>query len=175
MLAAAVALAALASGVVIALAASPAQADTFFYREFVGQTSGKCMDLRAEDNATLQLWQCFNTNNQNWRVQFAGTSGGVDFYYVISRSSPNGCLGIAGDSFSAGVPALLQACFTGFTQFWYFRPHLVNGIFYDEFVNLETGLCLDARGNNTGNGTILQQWQCNQTGAQYWQDVAANR
>ncbi len=173
MAAAAAALAMLATGLVVALSAGPAQADDFYWREFVGQGSGKCMDVATENNATLQIWACNDQGQQNWRLQFAGNSLGVDFYYVINRRSPNGCLGIAGDSFNAQAPALLQACFTGFTQWWYFRPHTVGNVTYDEFVNLETGLCLDARGNSPNNGTLLQQYPCNQTGAQYWQDVKA--
>jgi hypothetical protein len=173
MLAVMTALATLVTGLVVTFSASPANADTFYWRETHGQNSGKCTDVRTEDNTTVQLWDCFHTANQTWRFQYAGTSLGVDFYYVISRANQNRCMGVAGDSLAASAPIQMQNCFTGFTQWWYFRPHNVNGVIYNEFVNIETGLCLHAAFNSRNNGTILQQYYCNGSSAQYWLDVKA--
>jgi len=165
----------LVSGAVLAMAAvaapvGSADAAPVFYRTMVGRGSGKCADVRTQDNITVQLWGCSGVTEQDWRFEFALATGGTDYYRIFNRRTQR-CLGIAGDSTRAGVAAQIQFCAgddSRPTQLWSFQTVYLGNDPWTVIRNRWSGLCLDARGNATGNGTIIQQYTCNGTTAQLW-------
>ncbi|WP_433061779.1 RICIN domain-containing protein [Dactylosporangium sp. CS-033363] len=159
---------AIATLVAVLFAASPAGAADLNWRHFVGNGSGRCLDVDTNTNWKVQLWSCDSGADESWGLQYVGTAaGGVDFYNLVNKRT-NTCLGISGDSSSSGVAAVMSACNSGHTQWWYFPDKTGPST---RIINIWTGLCLDARGNGTGNGTIVQQYTCNGTTAQSWKDV----
>lgn len=164
------------TAVLVGVAGSPAQADTFFYGNFVHNNTNECLDLRGEDSVTVQQWQCVHNQNQAWRLEFVTSgTGGAAVYHVINKRNQR-CLGIWANSLDVGAPAQVQPCSvstTTLTQLWYKNGQFVNGSVYSTFVNFYSGLCLDVRNNDGGNGAIVQQYWCNGTDAQIWREQPA--
>ncbi len=152
----------------VALTASPAAAADLNWRHFVGLVSNRCLDVDTNSNYKVQLWSCDGGSDESWGVQYVGTAyPDVDYYQVINRRTGN-CLGTAGGSLTRGAAVVVSTCTATLSQWWYF-PVKTGAV--QKLVNLGSGLCLDARNNGTGNGTIVQQYDCNGTGAQSWIDV----
>jgi hypothetical protein len=163
---------ALLSTIVVAAPGGTANAATF-YRNLVGRGSNKCLDVRTEDDLTVQLWGCSGGTEQQWRFAFAFNSNGTDYFRVFNRRTQR-CLGITADSTSASVAAQSQFCAGDLsrpTQLWSFQLVTIGNDRWSVIRNWWSGQCLDARGNSTGNGTIVQQFPCNGTNAQYWLDT----
>jgi hypothetical protein len=166
-LAAVATLCALVAALSVALSASPASAATpdLNWRHFVGIASGRCLDVDTNTNYKVQLWSCDSGSDESWGLQYAGTLyGGVSYYEVVNRRTGN-CLTGTGVS---GAAVFMGNCSTVLTPWWYF-PVTTGSV--TPFVNVGSGLCLDARNNGKGNGTVVQEYGCNGTSAQSWNDV----
>ena len=129
----------------------------------INQTSGKCVDADGwgTGNGTpLIQWTCGSGQaNQQWR--FTPLTSG---YY---RVSPRHATGLAWDvsniSTAEGQPLHLWSYVSGNNQQW-LAQSLGNG--WWRFVARHSGKCLDVPGSSTANRARLQQWTCNNTGAQ---------
>jgi hypothetical protein len=115
--------------------------------------AGKCVDVRAANNANgtpVQIYDCNGTNAQQWTV---GSDGSIR---ALGK-----CLDVSGGGTGNGTPVQLWDCNGTGAQQW--RPQ-TNGA----LINPQSGRCLDDPNSNTANGTQLQIWDCNGTGAQQW-------
>jgi hypothetical protein len=170
-LAVATALAAMAAGLLVAFAASPAGAATpeLNWRHFVGLGSSRCLDEDTNYNVKIQLWSCDSGSDESWGLQYGGHvyggGGQVDEYLIVNRRTGL-CLSSYNGSYNSGQAIVLGSC-NALTRWWYFPDSNPVG----RIVNLYAGKCLDARNNATGNGTVVQQYDCNGTSAQLWRDV----
>ncbi|WP_436533226.1 RICIN domain-containing protein [Actinoplanes sp. HUAS TT8] len=164
-LAVATALAALMATLFVA---SPASAADLNWRHFVGVASNRCLDVDTNTNFKVQLWSCDSGSDESWGVSFVGTlPDGEGFYNIVNRRT-NSCLTPNGFSTAVSTPVVMNSCNLSVTQLWYF-PVKTGPV--QTIVNVWSGLCLDARNNGTGNGTIVQIYTCNSTTAQQWRDV----
>jgi hypothetical protein len=120
---------------------------------YVGQQSGRCLDVvgAAQANGTkVQLWDCNGQANQRW------TATGAAELRVYSGK----CLELPSGS-AAGTRAQLWDCNSGANQKW---THNSDG----SLRHNQTGLCLDASGQGTVNGTVVASWSCNGQVNQKW-------
>jgi hypothetical protein len=116
----------------------------------VGQQSGRCLDLKdwgTADGTPVQLWDCGTDWNQKWT-----RTGGT----LVNPQSGN-CLDVASGSTANGAKVRLWSCNGTGAQQWQFNA---NGT----VTNPQSGKCLDADGS--GNGTLLQIWDCYGGGTQ---------
>ncbi|MBO3747485.1 ricin-type beta-trefoil lectin domain protein [Streptosporangiaceae bacterium NEAU-GS5] len=139
--------------------------------------NGKCVDERKQDpnlHAKIQLWDCHYPNGtlvpeQTWRADFVknynyhGENWRV-FQVVNKRTGL--CLEIP-DSVPSTAPDRTQAdLFTcdanRASQLWWMP--VANGLV--GLVNINSVKCLDVRGNDDDDGTVVQQYRCNGTYAQ---------
>lgn len=117
-----------------------------------GVGSGRCMDVPNGNFSfgnQVQLWDCNGTLSQSWTY----TS------YRELHIYRKGCLEATGTT--AGSPVKFNGCYSRTSEHWNFRS---DGSITDD----RSGLCLDATGGYTTNGTKLQMWPCNGTVAQQW-------
>jgi hypothetical protein len=163
-----IAVAALVAALFVALGAGPAAAATppVNWRHFVGVASGRCLDVDTHSNVTVQLWSCDSGTDESWSLSYVGTlSSGQGFYEIVNRRTGT-CLTTAGSA--SGSALVVGNCTAALTPWWYF-PVTTGSV--TPFVSVYSGLCVDARNNATGNGTIVQQYFCNGTSAQSWRDA----
>ena len=115
--------------------------------------AGRCLDVpnASQTNGTqLALWDCNGGANQQWtltstnQLQVYGTK----------------CLDAPGTAPRAGTRVVICDCNGGANQQWNVNADgTVTGV--------QSGLCLDATGNGTGNGTP-EIWTCNGGTNQKW-------
>ena len=86
------------------------------------------------------------------------------------------CLDIPNGSMDNGVIVQQYACHGGANQLWFKRPVdadvRANGSwdFYWEYVNLNSGLCLDVANGSTADGAQIVQYECHQGANQAWRE-----
>jgi hypothetical protein len=93
--------------------------------------------------------------------------------YEIYNFRSNQCLQPVNGSTGQGAAIVQESCNGGAAQQWV-EVSAGREIFH--YVNVLSGLCLDARGAAT-NGTPVQQWTCNKISNENWQpqeDIADN-
>ncbi|WP_181871131.1 beta-1,3-glucanase family protein [Sphaerisporangium album] len=157
---------------------------------------GKCLDV--VDNATangskVQIWDCFGAGNQQWLLQSDGSiknagsgrcldspggatgngtrlqiwdcNGGPaqrwSFPGGANIAGPGGkCVDVAGDDTGGNnTPVQLWDCQSSAKdQFWTWSGQTLRTL----------GRCLDVQSGGTANGTLLQLYDCNNSGAQNW-------
>jgi hypothetical protein len=115
---------------------------------------GRCMDVRASDNAVL-LWNCHGGANQAFRF----VSGS---YGMISLGNQR-CLtaGTARGALSA------QVCTNAVNQRWGFQA---NGT-----LRSENGFCADIQGGATNSGAPVLGWDCSGSSNQRWYPAVTAR
>ncbi len=95
------------------------------------------------------LWDCNGGANQRW----ASTSTGeLRVYDTFCLDAPGG---------GSGSPAVIAACTGSGSQKWAFHAD-------GTITGTPSGLCLDAAGQATGNGTKIQVWNCTGGDNQRW-------
>ncbi|WP_412075656.1 GH12 family glycosyl hydrolase domain-containing protein [Streptomyces xanthophaeus] len=115
----------------------------------VGQQSGRCVDAGGTGNgAPVQLWDCWNTANQKWKVNADGT---------ITGQQSGKCLDAGGTA--NGSRLQLWDCWGTANQKWKVNAD-------GTITGQQSGKCLDAGG--TANGSRLQLWDCWGTANQKW-------
>jgi len=130
----------------------------------INKTSGKCLDAAGAGTANgtaVQQYGCTGGSAQLWT--FTATSNG---YYTIAtvnaadqRLDVNGGPGATGD----GTKVQLWSYGGGANQQW--QPVWEPGGTY-HFIARHSDKCLDVPSSSTDDGVQLQQWTCNNTGAQ---------
>ncbi|XVS66434.1 ricin-type beta-trefoil lectin domain protein [Actinosynnema sp. CA-299493] len=120
---------------------------------YVGQQSGRCLDVSGvsqTNGAKIQLWDCNNQTNQKWTLTSAAEL----------RVYGGKCLDLPTNS-TAGTQAQIWDCNNGANQKW---THNTDG----SLRHTQTGLCLDANNQATTNGTQVKSWNCNGQANQKW-------
>jgi hypothetical protein len=128
----------------------------------VNKNSGKCVDALAAASANgtvVQQYACNGTTAQQW--QFEATSNG--FFRINTRIDPAQVLDVTGVSTADGALIQLWAYGGGNNQQW--QPVAESTGSY-HLVNRNSGKCLDVPGASLADSVQLQQYTCNNTGAQ---------
>jgi hypothetical protein len=128
----------------------------------VNSTSGKCVDARAAATANgtaVQQYACNATTAQQWT--FTATSGG--YYQVGNGNSAAQVWDVTNVSTADSAPIQLWTYSNGNNQQW--QPVAEAAGTY-HFVNRNSGKCLDVPAASTADSVQLQQYTCNNTGAQ---------
>jgi len=152
----------------VTVVASPAQALPHFVSEIQNDGNGKCLDVRTQDNYSVQLWDCTNHTEQQWIYGDPIVVDGIPYVDIINWRN-DACLEPAGGSREAAVPVVVNPCSGGDSQLW--------GLFYAGsptirvLHNKSSGLCLDLRGGTRANGALIEQYWCNGTSAQVWRET----
>jgi len=122
----------------------------------VGGASGRCVDVpnNSQANGTqVEIWDCKQGENQQWLP----TAAGELRVYGASQ-----CLEVQlNGSAASGAAVGINSCNGGNNQKWTFNA---NGTLTSQL----NGLCLDASGGGTENGTLLDIWTCNGQANQQW-------
>src|SRR5262249_32842437 len=128
----------------------------------VNQGNNKCVDDRdfgTANGSVVQQWTC-NTGgqfNQEW--QFIPTDSG--FYRVMVRTASFLGWDVTGGPGATGNGVKIQlwgvGSPAGTNQQW--KPESMGGGFW-RFRARHSNRCLDVPGQNTNDGTQLQQWDC---------------
>ena len=133
----------------------------------VNAVSGAVIDLTGGNAAAGTLIQMYANNltaAQAWR--FVSASLIDDGYYVVvSQSSGDRVLDVAGASCNAGARVQLYAANGTNAQKWYVRS-LGNGAY--SLTAFVSGKVLDVPSANASNGASVQQWDWNGSAAQKW-------
>ena len=118
----------------------------------VGAASGRCLDDPESVTANgtgLLLWDCSGAANQRWTLAGDGTIR----VYGKCLDAPIGAV--------AGARPVLWDCNGGTNQRWTHNSNsTISGV--------ASGLCLDADGNGTANGTAVILWSCAGAANQRW-------
>ncbi|MFD6885676.1 endo-1,4-beta-xylanase [Streptomyces sp. NPDC059957] len=117
-----------------------------------GVASGRCLDVPGAgttDGTQVNLWDCNNRTNQQWSYTAAGEL----------RVYGDKCLDAAGTG--NGTKVQIYSCWGGDNQKWRLNSD-------GSIVGVQSGLCLDAAGNNTANGTLIQLYSCSGGSNQHW-------
>ncbi|WP_328834110.1 RICIN domain-containing protein [Streptomyces sp. NBC_00252] len=121
-------------------------------QEIVGQQSGRCLDINnftTANGTQAQLWDCNGGSNQQWTY-----TDGKQLMVYGSK-----CLGASGQG--SGTPAAIGDCSGQADQQWNMNPD-------GTITAAQSGLCLDANGQATANGTKIQLWSCTGGANQHW-------
>ena len=146
----------------VMVAGAPAYATTT-YQQITNDANRKCIDVATQNNYTVQLWSCNGQSQQKW------SEGDIGYAFVFANQRTGACLDVAGHATNAGVPVVMATCSASWFQQWRV-VYANNGShgWYQQLQNVGSGLCLDLYNNSSTNGTILQQYWCYDTSAQYW-------
>jgi O-glycosyl hydrolase len=123
-------------------------------QEFVGNQSGKCLDvpnLSTANGTQLDIWTCNAGSNQEYTL---APSGEITVY-------GDECLEAYEQGKTAGTIVDIYTCNGGANQLWQVHPD-------GSITNDESGLCLDVYGQGTANGTDVELYTCNGGTNQQW-------
>ena len=127
----------------------------------VGQQSSRCVDRdygQDKANVPSHLWDCDPNNvNQPWIL---GSNGALQ-----AAAKPSQCMTVAG-AIQQGATVTTAACSGLATQAWVVGD--TSGGFGTITLAGSSGMCLDASGQGTGNGTPIVIGSCTGGGNQKW-------
>ena len=121
---------------------------------FIGQASGRCMDVAngaTVDGTTVWIYDCNGSNAQNWTVG-AGNS----------LRALNRCLDVTNGATANASPVQLYTCNNTAAQQWQITAA-------GAVKNVASGRCLSPAGGVSTLTTKLQILDCNGSAAQVWQ------
>jgi glucosylceramidase len=131
---------------------------TTSYYQIVNEASGSCIDDTGgsiSNGTVLQQYTCYANNlNQEWL--FTATSGG--YYKVTTYNSSAVGWDVVNSGTSPGTNVQLYTYGGGLNE--QFQPALLATGYY-EFIDRNSGLCLNVPGGSNSNGLQLQINTCN--------------
>jgi hypothetical protein len=163
--------AAVAVMAITATLASTAMADTGF-GTIVVRNSGKCLDVRSQDNfslpgARVQQWDCSGAGEQQWQfhpfgiIPMPGNTGVMVTVYQIRSERSGLCMEVD----AGGSHALVRqdTCGTG-TAGNEARQLFISTAVPQGYHTLKPlsnpSLCVDVQNGSNDNGNLLQQYTC---------------
>jgi hypothetical protein len=151
------------------LVTAPAQA-AGSYRNIVNFGNAKCVDVRTQDDITVQLFSCNDHSNKVFSFDVHNVDPAArNLYQIHPKSSPNNCLTPAGPGIRAQI--LSRPCDTSafHVDEWRLQLNSVNGKTWLQIISA-WGFCLTVTGGASANGTIIEQNTCNivPTSAELW-------
>jgi hypothetical protein len=152
--------------------AAPAQAASMNIKHFnANGSAGYCVDLRSQDNITVQLWTCSGASEQSWDEETVFRNGVA---YTDFRGKTGLC--IAPNDATQGSGLTVHACGLDDTL-WstYGFGQTPAGGSWDSIRNFHTGFCMNLLGDHNANGTPIDQDTCTApaTAAQEWKFLVA--
>ncbi len=127
--------------------------------EVYGIGAGRCLDVPHQSTTPgtqVQIYDCNGTAAQQWTYDATNKA-------LIYAKAPSLCLDVPGGAVTtAGTPLQIYDCNGTAAQKW-----RLNGD-GSTISNDTSGLVLDVRSGDTGNGTLVQLWNANGTQAQQW-------
>jgi hypothetical protein len=146
--------------------AAPAQAsDSIRIRHFnPNGTANYCVDLRSQDNVTVQLWTCSGAAEQNWDEETVFRNG-VAYTDFIGKTG----LCIAPNDSTSGSGLTMHACGLDDTL-WSnadFGQTPAGGS-WDSIRNFHTGLCMNLVIDRNANGQPIDDEPCSPVLASQW-------
>jgi ricin-type beta-trefoil lectin protein len=135
-------------------------ADTVTTPQFASAMSGQCLDdyhdSSTNDNPVV-MWPCDGSPGEHWTVNGQ--------YIQINGL----CLDVKQGGTANGSLVEIYTCHNGTNQQWNRGPaKSINSQTYYDYVNANSGTCLDGLAPGTANGTQIQIWKCNGDTQQYW-------
>ncbi|WP_051797342.1 protein kinase domain-containing protein [Catenuloplanes japonicus] len=130
---------------------TPAPTPAFAGRPIVSYGSGQCIDVPDSDASTqrpIQMWECNGKPGQSFEL----TSDGQ--LRALGR-----CLEVTGGG--DGATMRLAACDGAWDQVFSLNSE-------GDLVNTRVDRCVDVMDSNTGNGALIQIWECNGGSHQKW-------
>lgn len=152
------------------LVAGPAQAATTFYN-LKNFGSDKCVDVRTQNDITVQLWSCGSADNKKFNFEARTTdTDGATLFRIIPKSNQFNCLAPTNPTNVAGAAIVSTSCDTQFSfrDLWRRDARTINGQTWYEYQNRLSRLCLTVRGGAGANGTIIEQNTCAVSPADTW-------
>jgi hypothetical protein len=116
----------------------------------------------SSNGAKVDEWQCNGTTAQNWVASDLGNG-----YFNLTHQGTNQCLNLNTANLTKVQQYDCQWAATSPEYQWQFQSS--NG--YYQIVSKYNGQCLDVTGASTANGTQVQTYPCNGTGAQTFNPV----
>jgi Ricin-type beta-trefoil lectin domain/Ricin-type beta-trefoil lectin domain-like len=139
----------------------------------------KCLDIAFEspnNAAQAWLWECHSpvTNGQTFTLVPVETNNYADHFQIVARNSDK-CVDVRNDNQVAGEQLQQWACANPIpsVQVWK-RFGSENGSNGWGFEIQHSHQCMDDWESGWGNGTKIDQWPCNGTGAQGWKLKSVN-
>lgn len=129
---------------------------------------GLALDVRGgsiTNGANIQVWTSNNSSAQRWTFKHINQWLNDGAYTIVAANNNNNVLAVTDGDRNDSSAITTQPRKTGSTyQKWYlnWEGNLI------KIVNVSTGKALDIRGGKTNNGTIIQQYQSNNSKAQRW-------
>ncbi|MEV0455877.1 RICIN domain-containing protein [Catellatospora methionotrophica] len=134
-------------------------------RPIKAYSSGKCVDLRKQDNWSIQLYSCHGGSNQQWVHRFFAPGSDPahpeQHFFIFKTHAANGYC-IAADSnpshdfvFAASGVACIQS-----HAMWEVVHEFVQDRTYSVLRNIGSGRCLALFNNSSANTTRILQEPC---------------
>jgi hypothetical protein len=100
----------------------------------------------------------------------SGTSVAASFGpYELRNGASHHCMDVANGSVNDGGRVQTWDCYGGTPERWTLEEtSVINGVYYYEIVNLNSGKCLDVPNGSMDWGVELQQWTCWSGDMQQW-------
>ena len=158
-----------ASAVTGLLMASSINASAITGDMLINVASQHCLGIRGSSTASgayAEVGICSGTPTQTWTVRqyIVGSDGVVADQFI---NGANLCLGVLGNSQSAGVQAVQLPCAgtNDHAQFW---SLIAEGNGDNMLKNFHSGKCLGVKGNSNSSGAYVQQQDCNSRNTFQW-------
>jgi ricin-type beta-trefoil lectin protein/pregnancy-associated plasma protein-A len=136
---------------------------------FVAKNSKMCMDVAnasLSDNALVQQYPCVEgAPNERWYLESAGTTNGVDYFYIRSTNSGK-CLDVPNGSTSTGIQLQQYSCIGVDNEKWSFSDQGDGRL---RIKNKRSNLCVEVAGSSMEAHAAIQQGTCSSTASkQRW-------
>ena len=135
----------------------------------------ECLALNAadgfyNDHTRVFQWACNGHDDQQWETRYAGSTGdGIALYQVVNKQSGK-CMEVRDNNVSNGTQIDQITC--GTANPFYIPQQVWEITFadsnsgYHKMIPLSAlvygfDMCLDVRGGLPYNGTMVEQWTCN--------------
>ncbi|WP_045227167.1 ricin-type beta-trefoil lectin domain protein [Methyloterricola oryzae] len=89
-------------------------------------------------------------------------------HFISSRNFPSAYVCLSADNSSNGTVVFGRPCLPNFSQAWNWDVFEIQGLGTSTGDDGVHRKCLDVRGGGTADGTPVQIFECNGTGAQQW-------
>ncbi|HZM78851.1 MAG TPA: RICIN domain-containing protein [Candidatus Limnocylindrales bacterium] len=146
-------------GVAAALApvamAGPAQAASF--KQIPNYGNRKCLDVAAENNHYVQLWQCFGNQQQAWLETLVDPANNR---WTFTNQRTGQCLAVEGNAVTAQAAIIVDWCGTASATWHILYAYNAGSGWHQQLQNVNSGLCLDLQWNSSANGTPIWLWPC---------------
>ena len=128
----------------------------------VNKASSQCLDNKSwstKPGTPVIQWACHGGANQQWQFRPVGSAG---YYQIVNRQAPL-LIDVPGYATASRTPLGLWSLNTQDNDLW--KPELIATNAY-AFRNKHSGKCIDVHSGSQQSGLQMEQWECNQSGAQ---------